>query len=124
MSVTKDVKRIRVAELRAGMQTAEPVVTTRGRVLFESGVTLTERHLHTLKAWGIPDVAVHGSEEDFHTVPDQRPRSEIEHALLYLFQRTDLEDPVVQTLFRLACARRQEQDERHVESASVLSTSG
>jgi hypothetical protein len=52
-----------VERLREGMVTARPLLERR-RVLLNTGTTLTAKHLHLLRAWGVIQVWIESEEDE------------------------------------------------------------
>lgn len=112
-----------IGQAKPGMQLAKPVVNPQGRVLFKPDVELTEKHLKTLKAWGITEVTIKGTEgsgqaasaEKRVVVIDDQIRKQITHEVDYLFQKTDKADPVVKELYRLAIRNKLSQKTGHLD---------
>ena len=59
------------AELRAGMTLAAPVHDRSGRLLIPAGMTLQDKHLRVLRAWGVSEVRIQdGDPPATEPVPD------------------------------------------------------
>jgi hypothetical protein len=99
---------VRLDEIEPGTELAAPVENRQGRVLVNAGVALTEGMLAALGNWGIAEVQVvsegearvSASGEILEPTTDLEDKTEQE--LKDLFCKTDLEDPIMQELFRLA----------------------
>lgn len=117
---------VRVADASAGMELIQPVKTLRGLTLFNTGMTLTEKHIKALKAWGITEIEIKG-ENDTTSTPqkalDDRSRNEVIGEVDFIFQKTDKSNPVVRELYELAIKhkieRRSHCDERSVDLNSA-----
>ena len=106
---------IKLADLEPGMVLTADAVLLDGRVLLRSGVTLTEKHIRTFKAWGLLEANVFGvSEEAVNAAategldPERLARAEAqvrEH-----FRRNDPAHPVVEELMRICVLRAAEQE--------------
>lgn len=55
---------IHVRKLQPGMILAAQVNNFLGNTLLKSGVTISEKHIITLKSWGIKSIAVEGENEE------------------------------------------------------------
>ena len=102
---------LNVNDIEAGMELEEDVVNFQGTVLIGAGAELTEKHLKALGAWGITEANIVGisstdlEEKSLDSV-DEETRGLLERELTYLFQKTNVEDPVMAELYRLAIKRR------------------
>ncbi len=105
---------IKINDLQLGMELDEPVRNLQGKVLFDAGSAITEKHVKALKAWGVTEVqivdfsardtALPGDVKDEEET-EAKQGSMIEARVQDLFKMTDCEDPVIQELYRLALAR-------------------
>jgi hypothetical protein len=101
---------IKLADLEPGMVLTADAVLHDGRVLLHCGVTLTEKHIRTFKAWGLLEANVFGVSEEEMTVaatdgldPQRLARAEAKvHAH---FRRNDPAHPVVDELMRICVLR-------------------
>lgn len=55
---------LNINDLKEGMTLAADVKNKHGNIMIKQGMTLTERHIMLLKAWGIPDADVEGADRD------------------------------------------------------------
>ncbi|MFP5223729.1 MAG: HDOD domain-containing protein [Acidobacteriota bacterium] len=100
---------MKVGELRPGMLLSQAVHDVNGRLLMGEGTCLSERFLGVLKAWGIAEVAVQGEKTcTLDEAGDGLPASLVARAqeiCAVRLSRSDLDNPAVQDIFRLAVAR-------------------
>jgi len=117
---------VRVADACAGMELIQPVRTLRGITLFNTGITLTEKHIKALKAWGITEIEIKG--ENDTASPSRRnlddsSRNEVIGEVDFIFQKADMTKPLVRELYELAIKhkikRKSQCDERSVELNSA-----
>lgn len=54
------MRSISVEGAQEGMVLAAAVSDRRGRLLIPKGASLSDRHMHALRLWGIPQIAVEG----------------------------------------------------------------
>ncbi len=55
---------LNINDLKEGMILAADVKNKHGNIMIKQGMTLTERHIMLLKAWGIPDADVEGADRE------------------------------------------------------------
>jgi len=55
---------LNINDLKEGMTLAADVKNKHGNIMIKQGMTLTERHIMLLKAWGIPDADVEGADRE------------------------------------------------------------
>jgi hypothetical protein len=96
-----------------GMKLAADVRDHNGRILLASGTTLEEKHFRVFKMWGIRNVPIEESGDtapEGETAPAADPEKirKIEEELAIIFRHTNRENPVVQSLYRLAMHKRME----------------
>lgn len=77
-----------------------------GRTLLRAGVSLTEKHITMLKAWGVTEISVKGEEKKEEvpaTVPDVDPKrlAKAEADARLMFRFADLKQPPMKELFDL-----------------------
>jgi HD-like signal output (HDOD) protein len=101
---------INVAELKPEMTAAQDVSNPDGRFLLAKGTTLSEKHLRTLRMWGVIEVDVEGisaadaaNEAIAHIDPENVTMAE--KLVAKRFQFTDREYPPLDALFHI-CAKR------------------
>ncbi len=109
------------AELRAGMTLAAPVHDRSGRLLIPAGMTLQDKHLRVLQAWGVSEVriqdgdppatdpdpdAVEGTQptagEEDPDAAEARLGATADEALAERFQHCDIERFPMDGIYRIA----------------------
>ena len=103
---------LKLAEVKPGMEVAEPVMNRNGKVLLNAGVVITDRLREALETYGVTEVYIRFGDlemdESNSTVAEEKSESQISHQLDYLFQKTDRNDPVIAQLYELALTVRLE----------------
>ena len=102
---------LNINEIEIGMELAEDVTNFNGIVLLKAGAIITEKHLMALKAWGITEANIEGVDESNFDEPalsavDAETNAMIDQELAYIFQKNDMEDPVIAEIYRLMKKRR------------------
>lgn len=106
---------LKAAQVSEGMELAEPVANIHGAILFRAGTVLTAKHIKAFKAWGITDLTVVSDNfESSDSVGAQTVAAaetpsddnDIEREVKFIFQKTDLQDTVIQELYRLSLKAR------------------
>ena len=103
-----------LSKVKVGMKLAQPVENSKGKVLFGAKNTITEKHLKTLRAWGVTEVniedvgkfEVEDKDEKLNANVDGSTQKEVENEIDWLFQKTDKNDPVIMELHRLSIKNR------------------
>ena len=96
---------LRLEQIELGMITATDICDCRGKLLIKKEVILTRKHLHTLKAWGITELAI------TKQMPIAKPEAvehidpKIEHEINQLFMFNDAQCPAVIELKKLLTSR-------------------
>ncbi|MCG8605936.1 hypothetical protein MJD09_13215, partial [bacterium] len=112
--IRKPMVLVALDKIEPGMELATPVENRQGRVLVNAGVVLTEGMQRALGNWGIREVQVvsHATTEAPSTPKISAPTTDLEdnaeQELRDLFRKTDLEDPIMKELFRLALQSAQQ----------------
>lgn len=104
---------LHIDDLTAGMVLASDLKGSGGRMLLPEGVELQDNHLKTLKAWGVVEVDVLVDGEAVGEDAAEGANVELEQEVLeqargYLeqfFALTDLQQPAMAELFRIASLR-------------------
>ncbi|NOZ11874.1 MAG: hypothetical protein GXP09_12665 [Gammaproteobacteria bacterium] len=95
--------------LVVGMIIASDVCDRSGRRLLATGTNLTNKHLLTLRSWGIPTIEIAGEDIDRQDPAtgsiDPALRSILEEEVGRRFKRMDLSHPAVSTLFEMCIER-------------------
>lgn len=98
--------RIVIDQATAGMVLDQPVTNANGRTLMPAGVELADKHIKALKMWGITDVSVKGDGDHAPADPmatlDAATLERAQAELAELFKFTDLKQPVMAEIFKLA----------------------
>ncbi len=102
---------LNINDIQAGMVLEECVVNFQGTTLIDAGIALTEKHLMALKAWGVTEAKIVGIsptslEEKGPDLIDEETKGLIERELANLFQKTNMEDPLIVEIYRLVKKRK------------------
>ncbi len=92
-------------DITPDMILAKDVQDTNGRVLLRGGMALTERHIRIMKTWGVVDADIKDTSSQ---EAEDKSMAQLDPALLkkaevkadQLFQRSNLNHPVVHELYR------------------------
>ncbi len=105
---------LRLQQLKPGMVLGKDAITLTGELVLPRGTALTEKHIVTLQAWGIPEVEIAEGET---ASPEDADHSQIDPEVLAqakafvrgLFAKSNPEHPAIQELMRLALKKRLQQ---------------
>jgi hypothetical protein len=121
--------RVSLENLVPGMRLNKPVFNLHGVLLLKTCDVLTEKHLETLKAWGVREadvVLADGAEPDETTEPAVPPEvlEAVQAEAAYRFRRANpTEDPVMAEILR-SVTRRQALRQAQGEARRRAATSG
>ena len=95
---------INIGDVRVDMILSKEVKNINGQLLMPKGMTIAEKHLGLLQAWGITEVEIEGvSKEDIASETaaklDPQILAEAEAYMVDLFQNANREHPALQELF-------------------------
>lgn len=96
---------LRLEQIELGMITASDVCDRRGKLLIKKEISLTQKHLRTLKAWGVSEVAVTRQMPDLKPESAKRIDPKIENEINQLFVLNDAQCPAVIELKNLLISR-------------------
>lgn len=100
---------LNINDIEIGMELAEDVTNFNGTILLKVGAIITEKHLMAFKVWGITEANIEGVEEskfDELFAVDAETNAMMDQELAYIFQKNDMEDPVIAEIYRLVKKRR------------------
>ena len=100
--------------IQPGMELAAPVKNPQGQVLFGAGITLKEKHIEMMMAWGVGEVeiVVDDQSDDETSRRMEAMIKREEENIMKRFTRGDLEHPVVREIIRCCAERRVERASR------------
>lgn len=103
--------KISVTSLQVGMVLSEDVKDRNGRLLLNSGMELSDRHLRILKIWGVTEVDIDGQtreavEERITASIDGDLMTACEEWMVRRFRHNDMEIPAVAELLRFCTVRK------------------
>ncbi len=99
---------MQIEQVQPGMTLHSDIHDTSGRLLTKADTVLTEKHIKTLKTWGVTQAQIKDDKEQSEAqTPDQIIPSdaEIEQAkemASYLFSQTNRDHPVMQQLLSIS----------------------
>ena len=111
---------LKINDLEAGMEIAEPVKNLQGKILFTTGSVITEKHLKAFKAWGVTEVSIidegelldaQSEDENAGEANEATMISKIEERMTDQFLLTDRNDPVIKELYRIVVERAESKPE-------------
>ena len=93
---------IHVRKLQPGMILAAQVNNFLGNTLLKSGVTISEKHIITLKSWGIKSIAVEGEnqEDSQHQADTTNSAQKVVRDLDRVFS-TVKDQPIMQMIYQI-----------------------
>lgn len=102
---------LNIDDIEIGMELAEDVTNFNGTILLKVGTIITEKYLMAFKVWGITEANIEGVEESNFDEPDlsavdAETNAMMDQELAYIFQKNDMEDPVIAEIYRLVKKRR------------------
>lgn len=103
--------KVRLKDLKIGMILASHARDPNGRLLLPAGEKITDKHICTLKAWGIAEVDIEGNEDE---VSEGQPSGEnakpvptqVMEEVDELFRYTNKEHPAIKELIELCKLRK------------------
>jgi hypothetical protein len=102
---------LNINDIKEGMELAEDIVNFDGTILLKAGSIITERHLEALRMWGVTEGNIKGVERDSVNKSlllsvDPEVVARIDQDLSDLFQKTDLNNPIISEIYRLVKERK------------------
>lgn len=94
-----------IEDLQPGMILHKPATNPKNQVLLGAGIAVTEKHIETLRNFGVVEVAVEG-EAPVEPPIDPRLLEEVESVMRPAFSRANLKHPAVQEIYREALKAR------------------
>ncbi|MCP4675035.1 MAG: hypothetical protein GY854_05920 [Deltaproteobacteria bacterium] len=92
---------IQTDNMEPGMVLAADVHNRLGRLMLQAGTHIEIKHIRVLKAWGVTEVKIEGSDQGEGEDLDSEELERVTEKARDLFFHTDLEHPAVAELFRL-----------------------
>ena len=105
--------KVRIKELKMGMVLASHARDPNGRLLIPAGEEITDKHILTLKAWGIAEVDIEGNEDEvsqgLSSVKKAEPvPTQVIEEVDELFRYTNKQHPAIKELIELCKLRKME----------------
>lgn len=99
---------MQIEQIRPGMTLHSDIRDSSGRLLTKADTVLTEKHIKTLKTWGVTQARIKDdNDQGTAQLPDQSPPSDAdikqaEEVARYLFSQTNRDHPVIQQLLSIS----------------------
>jgi hypothetical protein len=106
-SVGGAMRKLRLEQLKSGMQLAQDVINFSGQVLLYKGNPLQPKDIKNFKAWGVVEIAVESSSLNSSNALNNNQINtklllEAQNEISNLFQHSNLSHPVISELMRLS----------------------
>ena len=106
-SVGGAMRKLRLEQLKSGMQLAQDVINFSGQVLLYKGNPLQPKDIKNFKAWGVVEIAVESSSlNSSNSLNNNQINTklllEAQNEISNLFQHSNLSHPVISELMRLS----------------------
>lgn len=115
MNQSLKLRVVTLDKLHEGQQLAQDAYDRSGRLLVPAGVAVTGKHIQTLKAWGVTEVAVLAEqlslegEADKAMQTEHLPLPQLEGLLAERFRHAPLDHPFMRELYEQARERASDQ---------------
>lgn len=101
------MRKLRLEQLKSGMQLAQDVINFSGQVLLYKGNPLQPKDIKNFKAWGVVEIAVESSSLNSSNALNNNQINtklllEAQNEISNLFQHSNLSHPVISELMRLS----------------------
>ena len=105
--------KVRIKDLKMGMILGSHARDPNGRLLLPAGEEITDKHILTLKAWGIAEVDIEGNEDEVAkgqpSVKKAKPvPTQVIEEVDELFRYTNKQHPAIKELIELCKLRKME----------------
>lgn len=99
-----------IADLAEGMELKSPLHSKQGRQLLPAGITLSSKHINTLKVWGIieADIVGEGQAENSQKKLEELPQPLVKQTMKHTrtrFRLADAKHPAVRNLAKMSLTR-------------------
>jgi hypothetical protein len=113
-SVGGAMRKLRLEQLKSGMQLAQDVINFSGQVLLYKGNPLQPKDIKNFKAWGVVEIAVESSSlNSSNSLNNNQINTklllEAQNEISNLFQHSNLSHPVISELMRLSTLNKLKQ---------------
>jgi len=113
-SVGGVMRKLRLDQLKSGMQLAQDVINFSGQVLLYKGNPLQPKDIKNFKAWGVVEIAVESSSlNSSNSLNNNQINTklllEAQNEISNLFQHSNLSHPVISELMRLSTLNKLKQ---------------
>ena len=108
------MRKLRLEQLKSGMQLAQDVINFSGQVLLYKGNPLQPKDIKNFKAWGVVEIAVESSSlNSSNSLNNNQINTklllEAQNEISNLFQYSNLSHPVISELMRLSALNKLKQ---------------
>ena len=108
------MRKLRLEQLKSGMQLAQDVINFSGQVLLYKGNPLQPKDIKNFKAWGVVEIAVESSSLNSSNSLNNNQINpklllEAQNEISNLFQHSNLSHPVISELMRLSTLNKLKQ---------------
>jgi len=108
------MRKLRLDQLKSGMQLAQDVINFSGQVLLYKGNPLQPKDIKNFKAWGVVEIAVESSSlNSSNSLNNNQINTklllEAQNEISNLFQHSNLSHPVISELMRLSTLNKLKQ---------------
>jgi len=105
--------KVRIKDLKMGMILASHARDPNGRLLLPAGEEITDKHIRTLKAWGIAEVDIESNKDEVSegqpSVKNREPvPTQVMEEVDELFRYTNKQHPAIKELIELCKQRKME----------------
>lgn len=103
--------KVRIKDLKMGMILASHARDPNGRLLLPAGEEITDKHIRTLKAWGIAEVDIEGDKDEVSEgQPSVKNAEQVSTQVMEevdeLFRYTNKQHPAIKELIELCKLRK------------------
>jgi hypothetical protein len=101
--------KVRIKYLKLGMVLASHARDPNGRLLLPAGEEITDKHIRTLKAWGIAEVDIEGNKDEVSPLSGSKEGSvpnQVKEEVDELFRYSNRKHPAIKELVELCILRK------------------
>ena len=101
--------KVRIKYLKLGMVLASHARDPNGRLLLPAGEEITDKHIRTLKAWGIAEVDIEGNKDEAGQTSGKNGESvpiQVQEEVDELFRYSNRKHPAIKELVELCVLRK------------------
>ncbi len=101
--------KVRVKYLKLGMVLSSHARDPNGRLLLPAGEEITDKHIRTLKAWGIAEVDIEDNKDEVGQLSGNKEKSvpnQVKEEVDELFRYSNRKHPAIKELVELCILRK------------------